>query len=145
MIEIIRETFTTHTTIGKLFIDGQFICFTLEDVCRPNGVKIKGETAIPNGEYNMIINHSNRFNRLMPLIFNASDLSVISGSVSWSGIRIHPGNSDADTDGCILVGMSKKTDWISASNEAYDHLFSKLISLYQSNQPIPIKIINSQI
>lgn len=144
MIEIIRDTFTVHSTIGSLFLNGNFICFTLEDVCRPDGVKIKGETAIPKGDYDLIINHSNRFNRLMPLIYNCPDLSVINYSQKWTGIRIHPGNSNADTDGCILVGKEKKTDWVSGSNDAYNELFAILEPLCSNGNSIKLNITNAQ-
>ena len=59
---------TENSTIGELLIDGVFECFTLEDKERP--VKIKSETAIPKGTYKVIINQSNRFKRLLPLLID---------------------------------------------------------------------------
>ena len=89
-------------TIGELYEGAKFLCFTLEDVVREQeGVpvkvwKIKDSTAIPRGRYRITITHSPAFNKPLPL------LNDVPG---YSGIRIHPGNSAADTSGCILVGV----------------------------------------
>ena len=115
-IEIIRKEFTEHCTIGDLLIDGEFFCFTLEDVVR-EGVKIPGETAIPYGTYQVITNHSNRFKRVMPLIINVQN---------FEGVRIHSGNTDKQTEGCILVGYKKVENYISQSKKAFDDFFPKL-------------------
>ena len=132
MITITRKTFTTHSTIGILQIDGQFQCYTLEDVARPIGIKIPHETCIPEGEYEISITMSERFKRLLPLIFNQSDLSVSDGKVKWTGIRMHPGNSNADTDGCILLGSAQSTDWVSGSQDAFDKVFPLIEAMIKS-------------
>lgn len=116
-IEIVRTTFTANSTIGKLFIDGKFECYTLEDVKRPAGVKIKGETCIPDGRYQVIVNFSSRFKRLMPLLLNVP---------MFTGIRIHNGNTKSDTLGCILVGQSAGIDRVFKSVDAYNALFPKI-------------------
>ena len=79
------------------FPDG-YVCQTLEDPVRPAGVKIAHETAIPNGIYPVTITMSARFGKMMPLISNVPD---------FSGIRIHAGNTTADTAGCLLVATSR--------------------------------------
>src|SRR4051794_1532912 len=103
-LKVIRKQFTDKSTIGDLFINDQFECFTLEDVVRP--VKIKGMTAIPAGIYEVVINFSERFRKLLPLLLNVP---------TFDGIRIHPGNTDKDTEGCILVGQMKQKDSIGNS------------------------------
>jgi len=114
-IEIKRLHKTSKSTIGELTIDGKFECYTLEDTERE--VKIKGETAIPKGTYKVIINESNRFKRLLPLLIDVPN---------FEGVRIHPGNSNHDTDGCILVGMNRSLDYITKSRKAFDLLFKKM-------------------
>lgn len=110
-IVLLRHWFTEKSTIGELFIDDKFECYILEDVARPLGVKIKGSTCIPENEYIIMINFSNRFQRLLPLIFNMSNLSVDDGHGKiWTGIRIHSGNDSQDTEGCLLPGQKKITD-----------------------------------
>jgi hypothetical protein len=112
-----RQTLTDASTIGSLSIDGVFECYTLEDVVRDPGVKIHGATAIPYGEYTVTIDHSTRFNRMMPHVLNVPD---------FEGIRIHPGNTDADTEGCILLGTVKGTNKILNSKIAFNAFFPKL-------------------
>lgn len=114
-IEVKRLHRTENSTIGELTIDGKFECYTLEDVERD--VKIKCETAIPKGTYKVIINKSNRFKKLMPLVLNVPN---------FEGIRIHPGNSNHDTEGCILVGQNRSVDYITKSRKAYEILFAKM-------------------
>lgn len=104
-----------NSVIGELSIDGIFECFTLEDLERP--VKIKGETAIPKGTYKVIINQSNRFKRLLPLLLNVP---------GFEGVRIHSGNTNHNTEGCILVGQSRNKDFIGQSRKAFEKLFKKM-------------------
>jgi len=106
---------TQNSTIGELTVDGLFQCYTLEDIERE--VKIKSETAIPKGTYKVIINHSNRFKRLLPLLIDVP---------GFEGIRIHSGNSNHDTEGCILVGETRSKDFIGKSRKAFDKLFEKM-------------------
>jgi len=112
----VKRLYKTDTsTIGELLIDGIFECFTLEDAERK--VKIKAETAIPKGSYKVIINESNRFKRLLPLLLNVPD---------FEGVRIHSGNSNHDTEGCILVGQTRNKNYIGQSRKAFDKLFKKM-------------------
>jgi hypothetical protein len=114
-IEIKRLHKTEFSTIGELSIDGVWECYTLEDVERD--VKIKCETAIPRGTYKVIINQSNRLKRLLPLLLNVPN---------FEGVRIHAGNTNHDTEGCILVGRTRSKDFIGQSRKAFDTLFAKM-------------------
>jgi hypothetical protein len=123
-----RKWFSGKSTIGELYVDGEFCCFTLEDVERTE--KTYGETAIPCGTYPVIVTPSRRFRRLMPLLV---------GVPNFSGIRIHPGNDDGDTEGCILVGMSRSLDFIGRSREAFNELFILLADCHDANCSIEIE------
>ncbi len=122
-----RKVFTNESTTGELSIDGIFECFTLEDIDRGltatmdikeiEKTKIHSMTAIPYGDYEVVINHSNRFNCLMPLLI---------GVKGFSGVRIHTGNKSADTEGCILVGKTVGLDFIGNSKIEYAEIFKKL-------------------
>ena len=114
-IKVKRLHRTEHSTIGEMSIDGVFECYTLEDIERD--VKIKGETAIKKGTYKVIINRSNRFKRDLPLLLNVPD---------FEGVRIHSGNTNHDTEGCILVGRTRSKDFIGQSRKAFDKLFKKM-------------------
>lgn len=109
-----RLIFTNNSTIGDLSLDGEFLCYTLELSARKqDGVK----NCIPPGTYEVQITYSTRFKKDMPLIVNVP---------GFEGIRIHPGNSSVSTDGCILVGKSKTTDWIGESVAAFNDLYPKI-------------------
>jgi hypothetical protein len=114
-IHIKRLHRTKNSTIGEMTIDGKFECYTLEDVERD--VKIKCETAIPKGSYKVIINQSNRFKKFLPLLLKVK---------GYEGVRIHSGNSNHDTEGCILVGRTRSVDYIGQSRKAFDSLFKKM-------------------
>jgi hypothetical protein len=116
-LELKRTIKTSESTIGELYVDGVFECYTLEDVVRDNGEKVYGKTAIPAGTYKVICNLSNRFQRIMPLLLNVP---------GFEGVRIHSGNSSLDTEGCILVGRVKEENRIGESKLAYSHLFPQL-------------------
>jgi hypothetical protein len=110
-----RMVFTDESTIGELYIDGDFFCYTLEDTCRRN--KVPGKTAIPAGHYEIIVTQSVRFNRPMPLLLDVPN---------YEGIRIHTGNTALDTDGCILVGLRQGENVIYDSRKTFDLLFPEI-------------------
>ena len=114
-LKVLRKALTAKSTIGELHVDGVFECYTLEDAVRP--VKIKGVTAIPAGVYEVVVNFSARFRRQLPLLLDVPN---------FDGVRIHAGNTDADTEGCLLVGRTKAVDFIGASRAAFDALFPKI-------------------
>jgi hypothetical protein len=98
-LKLNRIFFAETYTIGKLYIDGKYYCDTLEDVVRPETApKVQHQTAIPFGHYEVVVTMSNRFKKLLPLLLNVP---------KFDGIRIHSGNTDSDTSGCILVGENK--------------------------------------
>jgi hypothetical protein len=114
-LELKRTDFTDKSTIGELSIDGEFFCYTLEDVVREE--KIFGETAIPAGTYKIEITFSPHFQRDLPHLIDVPN---------YEGVRIHPGNKAADTEGCILVGSTKSTDFIGNSRVTFELLYEKL-------------------
>ena len=100
-IKVIRKVYTDTTTTGEMYLNGEFFCYTLEDVVRPRGIKIKGHTAIQAGTYEVVVTMSNRFKRMMPLIKEVP---------MFKGIRIHGGNTHKNTEGCILVAKNLISD-----------------------------------
>jgi hypothetical protein len=122
-LELVRNIFTDKSTIGELSVDGAFECFTLEDPVRPK--KIKGETAIPAGTYEIALTFSNRFQKLLPLLLNVPN---------FEGIRIHTGNTPKNTLGCILVGQGKGADSLSSSQLAFARLFEKIQAVIETEK-----------
>lgn len=129
-ITVNRLACSTKSTPGVLLVDGAHECFTLEDVVRD--AKIADCTAIPAGEYRVIINHSNHFNRLLPLLLDVP---------GYVGVRIHPGNTDADTEGCILVGDDPAPDFLGASRVAFERLFAKMQAAVAGGDEITLEIV----
>lgn len=113
-----RRWLTPRSTVGELYLDGVFECFVLEDRYRPPyEAKVYGQTAIPNGRYEVRITPSPRFKRDLPLVMNVP---------GFKGIRIHPGNVPEHTEGCLLPGRRRETDKVLESTAAFDDLFKKL-------------------
>jgi len=111
--------------IGELFINNDFIAYTLEDEVRANNKKIYGKTAIPADKYDIKLIFSPKFKKTLPIIYNDPvTLKIKSGDVEWSGILIHGGNTDEDTLGCILVG--KNTDRVKIWNNCIDEIIKTL-------------------
>lgn len=104
-------------TAGDLYADGKWLCYILEDAIRPPWKKEAGRTAIPMGWYKIEISMSPRFGVRMPMLLNVP---------GFSGIRIHPGNRIADTDGCLLPGTTRGVNQVQGSRVAYDRLFSMI-------------------
>jgi hypothetical protein len=124
----------TSSTIGKLYVDGVFFAYTLEDIDRhleDGGKKIHGETAIPRGSYKVIIDFSNRFQKQMMHVLNVP---------GFEGIRIHAGNTDKDTDGCILLGKVRSDNAVFNSREAVNALFDKVRAALDAGQEVNLEV-----
>lgn len=114
-LRLMRQKSTSKNTPGQLFIDNVFECFTLEDVVRNE--KIPGETAIPLGTYRVLLTYSPAFRKFLPLLM---------GVPNFVGVRIHAGNTEADTEGCILVGQKLFMEKLWGSKVALEALIHKI-------------------
>lgn len=130
-LRVVREHYAPDCTIGRMLVDGQFECYTLEDGIRTN--KVAGETAIPEGRYPVKITYSNAFRRELPLV---------EGVRNFTGIRIHSGNSKKDTLGCILVGQSwtPGADVIGASVRAMQALLPKIRAALGAGEAVTLSV-----
>lgn len=108
----LRDTYT----IGRLYIDGQLMCDTLEDKVRDlsKEKKVYGETAIPYGAYKVSWTYSPKFKKYMPLLEDVPQ---------FSGVRIHSGNTAKDSLGCILVGENKQKGMVLNSRATVNKLY----------------------
>jgi hypothetical protein len=128
-----RFDFGANYTVGRLFIDGKEFCYTLEDVVRLVGtLKVAGATAIPTGTYKVVIDMSTRFKHLMPHILDVP---------GFDGIRIHAGNTDKDTEGCILLGTSHSGDYVGNSRIAFGQFFPILQTAINLKEQVLISIL----
>lgn len=130
-------------TIGDLFIDGTFLCNTIEDVVRelpvtcpntPKGrncackEKVYAETAIPAGTYKVTIEYSPRFKRRLPRLHEVPH---------FIGILIHSGNTAKDSAGCIIVGFNTVKGKVTNSRATSD----KLNAILAKEKDITIQIM----
>jgi hypothetical protein len=113
--EVRRRWYTPRSTISELLIPSH-LCYMLEDRIRPPGVKVKGVTAIPPGRYQVVVTFSDRFQRPLPQLLDVP---------LFSGIRWHSGNKAVDTEGCQLPGLTRATDWVGRSRDAFDQLWDE--------------------
>lgn len=126
-------------TIGKLYIDDAYFCDILEDTVRDtnksgkfdNGEqKIKGKTAIPYGTYEIKWTYSPRFKKYTPQLMNVP---------SFEGIRVHAGNTSADTEGCLILGENKQVGKV-LNSRATINKFYPIIKEACSNGKVTIEI-----
>lgn len=129
-LKVFRNPSAYGCTIGEMYDDRGFVCYTLEDVVRDlNDLnddgdfnddgegKVYGKTAIPEGSYDVILSMSNKFKKLLPEILKVP---------GFKGVRIHSGNTENDTLGCILVGLTRGNNYIGNSRDAMKRLMAKL-------------------
>lgn len=109
-----------RSTIGEVFLEGDFFCYSLEDEVRFDGHKVYAKTAIPAVELDVDITYSPKFKRDMILLYNRSDYSVVHEGVRFTGIRVHNGVNAKHTAGCPLVGY--ETDGVTIWNGAEEDL-----------------------
>jgi len=136
-LSLVRNGATGTSTTGELSINGRFECFTLEDMVREvpgkpvSAWKVPGKTAIPCGLYEVTMNYSEHFGTILPLLLNVP---------GYEGVRIHAGNTAADTEGCILVGQMRNADVIGRSRAALAKLLPQIQTALNRKERVFIEI-----
>ena len=136
-----REYKKKDYTIGKMYINGEYFCDTLEDTDRGltqvmslaelKEVKEYGRTAIPTGRYPIAYTYSPRFKKHLPLLLNVP---------AFEGIRIHAGNTHRDTSGCLLLGKNKAVGKVLDSRKTMDEFLRILKPAIEACEDIWITI-----
>ena len=121
-----RHSFKPTYTIGKLLVNSKYFCDVIEDTVRDLNMdgdfddsgegKIYGKTAIPYGRYEVKLTMSNRFKKLLPILI---------GVKGFEGIRIHSGNTEQDSLGCLIVGENKEVGKVLNSRVTMDKLMKE--------------------
>lgn len=153
-LKLIRKTRGSLSTIGELYINDKFICYTLEDPDRSlhsgmsieeiKRIKVFGDTAIPKGTY--IIDMNTISPRLSKYDFykqyaNGGRVPRLKNVPGFEGILMHTGNSPLDSCGCLLTGLSKGDNFVGQSREAFKKLYPLLQDSYNKGEEITIEII----
>lgn len=142
-------------TIGHLYVDGTYVCDTLEDADRGlkdsmtldeiRSKKIKDKTAIPQGNYKVTMNViSPRFSKKKYYKdFCGGRLPRITSVKGFDGVLIHIGNTDKDSSGCLIVGYNKEKGKVLNSKQAFEKLYRMLDSANRNGEKIDIKIYST--
>lgn len=139
-------------TIGKLYLDGVYMCDTLEDTNRGltqkmtaeeiKAKKVKSKTCIPFGIYkvtlDVISSKYSNFNKYPYVKFCKGKMPRLLNVPGFDGILIHAGNTDKDTEGCILVGKNKVVGKVLESQVTWRKLYDALTK--KKNEGITITI-----
>lgn len=148
-LDVVRTQFGKDATNGMLFVDGVFEAFTLEDEVRDK--KIKGETAIPLGEYEIKLRTVGGFHSKYTERYGAAfhkgmlELQSVPG---FQYILIHTGNTDSHTAGCLLIGETQqdldkgKDGFIGGSGNAYKKFYPKVRDALIAREKVTIKYSN---
>lgn len=124
-----REAKGQDWTFGKLYVNGKYECETLEDKIRT--IKIKKQTAIPAGRYQIGLHDSPRFGRIVPILKNVPNFTYV---------LIHWGNFIENTDGCILVGTGRRGNAITDSRKSFNLLFPQIEAALKRGEEVWLTI-----
>lgn len=140
-IRIERKYKREAYTIGKLYVNGVYFCDCVEDRDRGldasmplreiHKVKVPNMTAIPYGKYEVLITYSPRFRRNLPILLNVP---------GYEGVRIHPGNTAADSAGCILPGFNKVVGGVVDSRLCTERLIGQIQHAMSRKEQVWIEI-----
>jgi len=122
-LQVIRKDFTLISTIGCFFVGTSFLCYSLE-LPWGDGANVHKVNCILPGTYPVILDYSPHFAQNMPHILNVPDRNEI---------RIHVGNYPKDTEGCVLLGLSKGQDFIGQSVNAFANFISILTNALKTD------------
>lgn len=139
-------------TVGRLHVDGVLWCNTMEDTDRGldqsmtvvaiKARKVRGQTAIPKGTYEVTLTVSPKFAKkpwgakyggLVPILLRVK---------GFDGIRIHPGTTAEDTSGCILPGLNTKVGQLTESVFSYFRLMDEVfMPAYRAGETVTLEIV----
>lgn len=138
-----------ESTLGTLSIDGKFQVFTIEDEYRT--VKVKGETRIPSGTYKIILRKEGGkhedYKKKFPLTHRG--MLWLQDVPNFQYILIHIGNTDIDSQGCILIGDSASQNVtergsIAGSGSAYQRIYPDIAKILEAGGIVTIEVFDEK-
>lgn len=145
-IKVLRYTDDGETTLGLLYIDGEFYCYTLEDTFRE--VKVPGKTRIPAGSYQIDF-----IKQLTPLTLTYRKTRdwfdyhlEIKNVPGFTGVYIHNGGTSEDTEGCLLIAdgitANDATKMLTNSRQTFEEFYKLIGNRLRNNCPVNITLYN---
>ena len=151
-LKLVRSYLGPKYTIGHLYINGEYFCDTIEDVNR--GLtstmskeeiikkKVKHQTAIPYGTYTITMKVvSPKYSNKEKYKFTSGRMPRLISVPGFDGILIHPGTTQEDSSGCIIVGLNKEVGKVINSFDTFQKLWNILEKANKRNELISIKIV----
>lgn len=146
ILQVVLHDETVNCSLSKLYVDGKFFCWVLEDGYRQ--IKVAGETRIPPGRYGVVRRHQGSFAQKYKARWGHLYGFEIVGVPDFKHILIHIGNDAQDTRGCLLVGErvdKNGTEFVlRESTQAYDRLYNLLRSAFEGGGRVFIEIERAQ-
>lgn len=137
-------------TVGEVYVNGTFYCYSMEDIDRGLHTdmpmryfkerKVYGETAIPCGTYEVIIDWSPKFKRYMPHVMWRNADGKLVEVPGFSGIRLHPLNTAEDSLGCIGFGDWKGSNRIVNSKTMTSIITDKIQAARNEKETVILEI-----
>jgi hypothetical protein len=129
-IVVFRQIIGARTTLGQMYLNGEYVGYTLEDTLRPFPLKVYGETAISEGMYQCKKYTSSKFGECL----------AIEDVPNFTQIRVHGMNTHEGSLGCIGLGTNRDIENMRISN--CRPALEKLLSMIDDSKPIYISIVN---
>lgn len=140
-LALVRYGGTKNYTAGRMYANGVFLCYTLEDEVRELDFtpvrewKVPAQTAIPRGRYRVVMSMSPKFGRMLP---------EVQGVVGFTGVRMHRGNKTEHTEGCLLLGMSDGNDqdaWLGNSVQAENFVIARIENAISEGKKVYVTLV----
>lgn len=151
-LKLIRSYLGPKYTIGHLYVNGQYFCDVIEDPDR--GLtstmskeeiakrKIKHETAIPYGKYTITMKVvSPKYSTKDKYKFTNGRIPRLLSVPGFEGILIHPGTTQEDSSGCLIVGLNKQVGKVIDSFVTFQKLWDLFEKANKRNELISIEIV----
>jgi len=146
-LQLMRISTGVESTTGALYIDGEFVCFVLEDTKRNK--KVAGETRIPDGNYRIALRNEGHLTRKYATRYGQMHKGMLwlQDVPGFEWVYIHTGNKRGHTEGCLLVGDSLNNNqladgFVGKSRDAYQRIYPQIAGAIESGEKATIRISN---
>lgn len=151
-LKLARTYLGPKYTIGHLYINDKYFCDTIEDTDRGLNksmpvseilrLKVKHKTAIPTGIYTIAMGvKSPKYSTKQKYKFTEGRMPRLLSVPGFDGILIHPGTTQDDSSGCLIVGQNKEVGKVINSYATFTTLWTILNEAYSKKERIIIEII----